>query len=456
MKPNNALQNKKLALSAQLVSSLDIACPSGKSYLNFQKVAVEYNELAPNFLNADPPGVGKTIQTIAFMNHKKIDSCLVFAPASLLINWKRELSAWHLNPELRVEIFNPKTFDPLNPPDVLLASYAYGSKLPAIKQILRWGKYRLTVLDECHYLRTSRSQRTKYILAKNGIISRSEFNIALSGTPLVNKPMELYPIIKALCPEAIGQMTRHDFGMEFCEGWLAPWGWDYKGASNLKLLGQMLRSHFMLRRPKKDLLPLLPKRFPPNIVYIDAKTGDQSYSHLSLDSISKRVGSPDFIEIARVRHEIGVAKIKASALYIANQLESGHEKIVVFAHHKKVIEELKVLLEGFGAVSITGETNAIARDNAVQSFQNDPQKRVIILSIEAASIGLTLTAASYVIFVESSWVPGVNEQAINRVERIGQTRGVQVDYLTTPKSLDERILKALLTKQESFDEVFQS
>lgn len=358
---------------------------------------------------------------------------------------------------LNIEIYHPKTFDPRKKRDVLLVSYYFASLIGAVKQILDWGGYALMIIDEAHNLKNSDAKRTKYVLSKNALVSKAEKILAMTGTPIVNRPMELYPLIATLAPEALGGMSRFEYGIHFCAGFQSPWGWDFTGASNLKLLGMKLRSTFMLRRPKEDILKELPERLPPNLIYLDQskkaqgivakmKTFDASVS-------LGRVGTPEFTELSRARRELGIEKIGASVEYIKAQLDGGHEKIIVFAHHKDVIKGLTEALSDLGVVSVTGETDSESRQRAIASFQTNRNVKIFIGSIGAASVGITLTAASYVIFVEFSYVPGENEQAIDRAHRIGQKYHVMTDYLVYEDSLDERILKLLLEKYRAIEEV---
>lgn len=460
LQPNSREEAQRLLMSRAIDTSFQVPTPNNTpGLLAFQRAGVEYANGVRNLLQADPPGVGKTIQTIGFMNVKGISKALIVCPASLLYNWKRELETWHVSGP-RIEIFHPKTFNPRNPPDVLLMSYYFAGKVEAVKLILSWGKYTLCVLDECQYLRTPTAARTKLTLAKNGLISRAEHVHALSGTPLVNRPIEVYPIIKTLCPQALGGMNKFEFGIQFCAGWKAPWGkWDFNGASNLKILGMKLRSNFMVRRKKEAVLPQLPEKFPPNIIYLDTDASSRSaVKRLALfdeEALKKSTVSFGFEDLSTARKELGLSKVPAAVRYIKEQLDSGREKILIFAHHKEVIAEYARELLPYGVVTITGGMSPKAKDDAVQNFQKNESPRVAVLSIQAAGVGLTLTAADYVCFPEFSWVPGENEQAIDRTHRIGQTKGIVIDYLVVEDSLEERMLKYLWKKQKTFDGVFE-
>ncbi len=449
----------RLILSKAETTNFLVPAPQGLDYFPYQRAGVEFATLTTNTLFADPPGVGKTIQAIGFMNVKKIETALILCPASVVGSWKREIEKWHLG-KPRVEIFHPKSFDARRPPDILIFSYAFASMLGAVKQVLGL-RYQYLVLDECHFLKEPKAKRTKHVLAKNGLVGNAEFVHALSGTPIVNRPIEIYPVIKSLCPQAIDNMNYFEYGLNFCKGFKSQWGWDFSGASNLKVLGLRLRSHFMIRRPKESILSQLPQKFEPNVIYLapdDKETKELVMRMASWDEASaiRKTVSPEFTELSEMRRELGERKVSRAVAYIATQLDSGHEKIVVFAHHKKVIQGLADGLERFGVVSLTGDTPGTERESLIHKFQNNKGIRVFIGSVTAAGVGITLTAASYGIFVEFSWVPGENEQAEDRMHRIGQKECVMIDYLVHEKSLDERILKVLRKKSDALSEVFSA
>ncbi len=460
--PNTLQQKMKYELSKATKCADDtFVTPSlaGTEFLPFQAAGIHYATYCEHTLFADPPGLGKTIQSIGHANAEKFQSGLILCPASLQHNWKREIEKWSTVPH-KVEIYHPKTFDVRGDRSLLIFPYSYASMLGAVKQVLEWQKYRGKIdwmsLDEVHYLKNVDAKRTKYVFAKNGLIAKVKRVHALSGTPIVNRPMELFPVIANLSPESIGNMSRFEYGIHFCAGFKGPWGWDFSGASNLKLLGMKLRSNFMVRRNKEDVLKDLPDKYPPNLVYIDptkkAEGLIRNFKTLDANLAIKRAVTADFTEISTLRRELGIEKIETAVEYIKTQLEGGHEKIIVFAHHKEVIAGLEKGLSEFRPVSVTGDTPTLERQQRVDRFQQDKTTRLFIASIGAGAVGFTLTAASFVIFVEFSWVPGENEQATDRAHRIGQTKAVQVDFLVHEGSLDERVLKVLLGKMKAIDE----
>jgi SWI/SNF-related matrix-associated actin-dependent regulator 1 of chromatin subfamily A len=469
--------NYKLALSRAVDTDFAVPAPRAQTYLPFQRAGVQFASLNRNTLFADPPGVGKTIQAIGFANLTGADSMLVLCPSAVVYNWKREVELWTTR-FFDIEIYHPKTFDPKRPPQTLIMPYYWTAKLEAVKQVKSAGGFDVGVIDECQFVKNPSTKRARYILAKNGLVSINERVLALSGTPIENRPMEIFMLTKRLCPEALGGMNEFEFGIRYCggkkikierdqrdeNGNVIREGrsiWDFKGKSNMKELGERLRSSYMVRRKKTEVLPQLPKKFPPNIVYLDksptAKSLVKRMESFDKEALAARTKEVEFTEVSTERKELGLEKAKLGLEYVATQLESGHEKIVVFAHHREVTEILQHGLnkKGFRATRIIGGMTAQRKDEVVQDFQNNPATRVIIIGIDAASVGITLTASSYVVFVEFSWVPGVNEQAVDRVHRIGQSSGVMTDFLVFEGSLDERMLKYNWEKQQTINEVLE-
>ena len=161
----------------------------------------------------------------------------------------------------------------------------------------------------------------------------------------------------------------------------------------------------------------------------------------------------DSSEFSTYRRLSGEIKTESAIEWLKGELDSGLEKVVVFAHHIGVIQELQAALSDYGAIAITGDVSADDRQECVDWFQNDSDTRVIIGQLTAASTGITLTAASDVVFVEADWVPGTNKQASDRVHRIGQTKPVLVRYLSMEGSIDEMVTEAILRKTQMIREL---
>lgn len=443
---------EKIALSRAISFEANYKAPKGLNYLPFQCVSIRWISLFDKVLIADPPGAGKTIMIAGAINNEGPRRIFIFAPASLLLNWKKELTKWLINP-LPVYTWKEWEFLEKKPNEfIILSSFYFAGKKDSILKILKLKSIDLLVVDEVHAFKDLKSQRTKNLMAKNGPFSISKKVVTMTGTPIVNRPIELYPLIKRLAPELILNKNRYEYGMRYCAGWTTPWNtMDFSGASNLKELGMNLRSGFMIRREKKDILPQLPKVIK-TLIYLDEKTPKSLI--FKADNVSDP-GAFEFTESSSIRKETGVKKLSKAIEYIETQLEGGHEKIILFAHHEEVINGLEAAFAKYDPCKVVGGMSAKAKDDNVVRFQTDKDARIFIGSLRAAGVGLTLTAASYVIFVEADWTPGINDQAIDRAHRIGQENIVQADFLVLANTLDERILSFHFEKAENAAELFK-
>lgn len=445
--------------------------PRGKEYLPFQKAGILFGLRRKNILIADEPGLGKTIQAIGILNGtprwKKV---LVIVPANLKINWKREFTSW-LFSKKTVEVATGKYF-----PDseiVILNYDILGRHIEKILQI-QWD---FLVLDEAHYCKNPKSTRTKLVSS----IDTSR-KIILTGTPILNRPIELYPLLTMLDPDRWNRFW--DFAGRFC----APkkvWNgtkdvWDFSGASNLEELQEILRGSCMIRRLKKDvLLELPPKRrqileFPidegfagfveaeriaveTNRKIIEdlairaelAKVSDDPEHYRKAVERLKEAEKVEFEEISRLRHRTALAKIPSVCSLIEEILDS-ERKLIVFAHHTDVIESIAARFPG-KAVTLTGKMTPAEKQRSADLFVNDAQTRIFIGSIYAAGVGFTLTVASRVLFAELDWVPGIISQAEDRAHRISQINPVWIQHLVVEGSIDARMARIILEKQEIMD-----
>lgn len=438
-----------------MATDADIEIPKplcGKEFFPFQKAGIAFSLAVGNTLFADEPGLGKTIQSIGVMNVKDTRRNLIVCPASLQLNWKKEIELWsHRKPKVVVYDKGASQKD-LRDCTHVIVSAGKTSSSHHVKEIIKLGPFDLGVFDEVHFFKNPKAKRTKFAFAANGLISVCKTVHAISGTPIVNRPMEIFPVVRALKWEAINRMSQFEFGMNYCAGWKTPWGaWDFSGASNLPMLGRRLRAGLMVRRKKVDVLKDLPEK-QIGLVYCSESKDEQlilsRMGQFDLSDMSKRVATAEFSGLSELRHELGISKVPFVADYVRTQFEGGHKKILLFAHHKEVVRLLGEELKDFNPVCVTGETNTTVRQECVDKFQTMPQVKVFIATIGSMSVGHTLTAASYVIFAEPDWVPGNNEQAMDRTHRIGQKNNVLVEFIVHEGSVDERVVKEVLKKME--------
>ena len=408
-----------------------------------------------DLLLADEMGLGKTIQAIGLINAcPDILTVLIVCPASLKNNWKRELERW-LTVPMEIAVVSAST-DVLPKANVLIVNYD-------LLHRFIWAPVDLLVLDEAHYCKNPLARRTKKALAL-----RADRKLFMTGTAILSRPIEVYPLVKALDPK--NWPSRHAFGMRYCAGFMGDWGADFSGASHLDELHDRLRTTIMLRRQKAEVLKDLPAKTRQIIelpadsrVLLREKRIRGVLETAALLSTStnaeyaqrvkalSRAKQEAFENLAVVRHETALAKVPQVIDFVTEVLEST-TKVVLFAHHRDVIENLAVGLSAFQPVVLTGNTPINERQKLVDKFQNDPTCRLFIGNIQAAGVGITLTAASHVIFAELDWVPGNMSQAEDRCHRIGQRDSVLVQHLVLEGSLDASIARALVDKQAVLDQ----
>ena len=449
--------------SSSITSNLEIPVPHGLEYLPFQKAGIEYCQNKKSVLLADEMGLGKTIQAIGIINlNPNIKKIIVVCPASLKINWGRELEKWLVRP-YSISVLDTKNKN--TDADIIICNYEMLSKFEDV--MIK--KYDLLIVDECHYIKNYKTARSR---AVQQIADNSNIKIFITGTPIVNRPSELYSIISTLG----FRMGFWDYMKQYANARQTRYGWDMSGASNLSELQELLRKNIMVRRLKMDVLTDLPPK-RRQIINIP-ETGLTKYikneqkftveynklvSKIQKEQIlAKKAGDDDaykkavnkmksasqlhFSEMSRIRHETAVAKIPFTVSYIQEMLENT-DKLVVFAHHHDVIDGIKAAFPDVSVV-LTGQTNQVDRQKAVDIFQNDPACKLFIGSIQAAGVGITLTASNNVLFAELDWVPGNMSQAEDRCHRIGTVGSVLIQHLVIDGSIDSLMATKLIEKQE--------
>jgi SWI/SNF-related matrix-associated actin-dependent regulator 1 of chromatin subfamily A len=389
--------------------------------------------------------LGETIQAIGLINaDPSLNRVLIVCPASLKLNWAKEIRKWRTRP-LTVEIVNGSNRMPQG--GVAVINYDILSRHEAALNEREWD---CVILDEAIIRRTTK---------RNAPGSRTRFpqkkRLYLTGTPISNRPVELFPLISALGPERWNKKTFFSFAKRYCGAKQVPAGrkmvWDSSGATRLDELQKELRSTMMIRRRKADVL----KELPPKRRAIVELEGDDTIKAIAAREMAawearkaeiealresanlvleindkeayasavvalRNAASAAFTEMSAVRHECAVAKAPLAVKFITEQLEGSDGKIVVFAHHRDVAEIAKNQLAPYNPVMVIGGMSAEAKNSSVERFQNDPASRVFIGNIQAAGVDLTPAASSHVIFLELDWVPASVSQAEDRCVMGGQ------------------------------------
>jgi SNF2 family DNA or RNA helicase len=460
------------SLQASTATNADIHVPGLAGDLRpFQKAGVAFAKDRASVLIADEMGLGKTIQAIAILAIKQALPAIVICPASLKLNWAKEVATWLPGKLIKVYGLKGKLKAEYGPDSADIHVINYDIVTKHLDLLLALDAQAL-VLDESHYCKNPKAQRTKAI---KKLARKIKYKILLSGTPVLNKPVELWPQL-----EIMGQAERFGnywrFGKRYCGGKQTPWGWDFSGASNLGELNQILRSTCMIRRLKSQVLKELPAKQRTD-VYVelsnrtDYNRAERDFFDWLVDKYASELeGLPtaerermaferalsvavheSLIKAGECRRLAGMGKIKAVVEWIRDFLDSSDsEKLVVFASHKIVQQSL--LKEFPDSVHIFGDDGPEDRQQAVDEFQSSPEKRIIICSIQAANMGVTLTAASTMVFAELDWTPSVMSQAEDRIHRIGQENHVQIYRFIGKGTIDEHILETLEKKQDIVDE----
>lgn len=521
--------------AAQALLDLPVPAPPGLVYKPYQRAGIAFMRSAEGgALLADEPGLGKTIQTIGLINlDNTIRRSLVVVPASLRINWLRESVKWLVRPT-RIHVLGeakiasnvrpgphsvtagPELPDDLCHGGVLVIANYDRVRDPDVLQRLMACSWDLLAADEAHFLKNQKAQRTVAVLGKEervrdasgskttqltarGLRQVATKFIAMTGTPLPNRPVEMWPILHAVSPRTFPDFMKYAF--RYCGAqkvFISPRvgsKWSFDGASNLAELQEVMRSTIMVRRLKSDVL----KELPPKIRQIVALPATD-YEHLigaeeelyddyvDEDGISRlleeklatieaevdpasdnayanaaaklgKMGKVSFEKMSKMREKLALAKLDA-VLEICDLRLEEEDKIIVFAHHHSVIEKILAHYnpkpkggkpKPQEAVAVYGPVDALKRDAAVHAFMTDANVRVFVGSIAAAGVGLTLTAAKTVIFAEVDWVPANIAQAEDRAHRIGQTDVVNVIHVVVEKSLDARMVQLLVEKADVAD-----
>jgi SNF2 family DNA or RNA helicase len=374
------------------------------------------------------------------------------------LNWKKEWTKWDTK-NLRVEVVQPgkKNFPSA---DVVIINY---DVLKKYREELRSVSWNLAIFDEAHMLKEMKTGRTKEVFGqkKQGFspIPAKRY-LFLTGTPIVNRPKELFPILQAIDPTGLGKNFMA-YALRYCGAYKHKFGWDFNGATHLDELQEILRSKFMIRRLKSDVLKELPPK-RRQVLILECGTAikeilekeKQVYDDYSQTLKDGDFESPAFADMSRVRKEVAIAKTPFIVDHIKEVLEE-QNKICLFVHHHEVVDALRAAF-GASCVIIDGRTKNEDRQAAVDRFQTDETCKVFIGTIRAAGVGITLTASSTVIFGELDWVPGNVTQAEDRCHRIGQTGTVFVRHLVLEGSLDERMAQIIVDKQAVIDKALDA
>ena len=412
------------------------------------------------FMNCDEPGLGKTLQSIATINLADAFPCLVVCPSSLKINWQRE---WEKFTDKKAMILTDKVRDTwtfffqTGMHQVFIVNYESLKKyfVQRIKKAEGWtlrdvefrnsiNLFKSVIIDESHRCKSASTQQAKFC---KGICTGKEWVIELTGTPVVNRPKDLIPQLAILD-------RMNDFGGykpfvdRYCSG--------QREASNLRELNFNLWKYCMFRREKSLVLTDLPDKIRQvntceitnRKEYMDAERDLimylQKYKDADDDKIAKAMRGEVMVRINILRQISARGKVRDVIEFVKDFRENG-KKIILFCSLHEVVDQLKHYFPT--AVSVTGRDSQDEKQRAVDAFQNNPKADIIICSIKAAGVGLTLTASSNVAFVEFPWTYADCCQCEDRAHRIGQKDSVTCYYFLGRRTIDEKVYRIIQEKK---------
>lgn len=401
------------------------------SLMPFQKDGVIFSiKQNGRILLADDMGLGKTIQAIAVAcYYRKRWPLLIVVPSSLRMTWKRAIVRWitSLDADLVNVVFTGK--DEVNAGLVNIISYdLLVKKIKSVETM----DYKVIIVDECHFIKNNKAERTKAILP---LLKASSHVILLSGTPALSRPAELYTQISAVNPKLFPSF--HKFGVRYCAGVKNKFGWDYCGSSNMEELQLILEDCIMIRRLKKVVLDQLPSK-TREVVFLDPSLIKEKTLARAKKQLSNAKEKEKRSAVLGYFNDTCSVKAAAVREYIIDLVEGGH-KMIVFAHHQEMLDVIcqSLIKKKVEYIRIDGKTPSEKRQHLCDQFQRDLETRVAVLSITAANTGLTLTEATSVVFAELFWNPGALVQAEDRAYRIGQKNSVVIHYLIAKKTADD-------------------
>lgn len=428
-----------------------------KEMYAYQKVGVEFLvHSGGRAIVADAPGLGKTIQALAYTKHMGYGRTLVVCPASVKFTWENEVKKWT---RLSSIVIDSKTDLASIDPDINYWIINYDILKKHHNQLIKT-RFDAIIGDECQLIKTPSAIRTKSFR----MISRNIPSIILlSGTPLLSRPSELFSLLNIIDQSAWNNF--YDFARRYCAAHQTRWGMDTSGASNTEELHARIKRYFIRRDKTEVLKELPPKNFISVPMELDkefAKQYDAAASNLAAylriyegkqpPDITKMMNAEKLTQLNVLRQLNAEGKVDTAMDLIESIIDAG-EKVLVFSSFIEPLEELQRRLKG-KAVIITGKTPVEERGGIVEKFQNDPNISVFLGGYRSAGVGLTLTAAQNFIGIDFPWNPADLSQAVDRLHRPGQVaESVNIYQIEAKDTIDEDMKVALGAKQDIFDQV---
>ena len=440
----------------------------------YQREGIIYGLDKKRLIIGDEPGLGKTLQSIGIVDTADAYPCLVICPSSLKINWQREFEKFTDKSAIVLDNAVRTTWPYLLSMGMhQVAVVNYESLRKYFVWDIRAGKsfrlkdvvfcpqirmFKSVIIDESHRVKDPSAQQT--IFAK-GITTGKEYVILLSGTPVVNRPEDLVSQLSIMDRlQEFGGRTK--FVADYCTD---PKDKKAEPAVPLSVLSDKLYANCMIRREKAKVLPQLPDKTRVDL-YVDISNAPEynlaaadlaeylrQYKECTDWEIRRKMRMEALVRFMTLRQLATLGKVAQAVDFIRTFLSSG-KKLIVFCSLHEVVD---ALVKAFpGSVTVTGRDSAVSKQASVDAFQNNPDTMLIICSIKAAGVGLTLTASSNVAFVELAWTYADCCQCEDRAHRIGQKDNVTCYYLLGRGTIDHTIYSLIHQKKSIAAEIMNS
>ena len=440
----------------------------------YQREGIEYGLDKKRLIIGDEPGLGKTLQSIGIVDTANAYPCLVICPSSLKINWQREFEKFTDKSALVLDNSVRTTWPYLlkmGMHHVAIVNYESlrkyfvwdikGGKSFRLKDVVfcpQIRMFRSVIIDESHRVKDPSAQQTIFT---KGITTGKEWIILLSGTPVVNRPEDLVAQLSIMGRlQEFGGRTK--FMADYCTD---PKDKKAEPAVPLSVLSNQLYANCMIRREKAKVLPQLPDKTRVDL-YVDISNAPEynlaaadlaeylrQYTECTDWEIRRKMRMEALVRFMTLRQLATLGKVAQAVDFIRTFLDSG-KKLIVFCSLHEVVD---ALCKAFPrAVTVTGRDSASSKQVAVDSFQNNPDVQLIVCSIKAAGVGLTLTASSSVAFLELPWTFCDCCQCEDRAHRIGQKDNVTCYYLRAKGTIDSIVYKLIQDKKNVANQIMNS
>ena len=439
-------------------STLEFPGINGTLY-PYQKLGVEF------FINsngrallADEPGTGKTLQSLAYVVHQNFKRVLVITPASVKFVWEAEVLKWT---KLRHSVIDSKTDITKISHETQVVIINYDILKKHFNELMKY-QWDCLIADESHMCKAQSSIRSKVVRA----LSRNIPHILLlTGTPILSRPIEIFNLLNMLDPKAWNNW--YGFAVRYAGGKQGYWGFEARGATNLEELHQRIGKYF-LRRKKEDVLKELP---PKNRIEIPIELPNEYRKQYELveanlikylrehkdktdKEIAKSLQGEKLVKLNLLREINSNGKIETAKELIQNIIDA-EEKVIVFSSFNAPLIELNKCFKE-ESVLLLGSTPVEERGRIVQKFQEDPNTKIFFGGIKSGGVGLTLTKATNVIFIDYSWNPADHAQAQDRMHRPGQmAQSVNIYQITSKNTIDNFMKRLLQKKQEIIGQLIE-